>query len=227
MRKSSHRQILKSSAIIGSASLINIVLGMIRQKALAVLLGPAGIGLIGMLQTVMGTVSSVSGLGLSASGNRQIAEANGKDDRAALDQIRRALFWATLLLSAFGATIMWLFREQLAEFILDAPGKADFVGWLSIGVALSIAAGSQTALLGGLRRIADIAKLQILSSTLSLVFGVSAIWAFGESGILIFILTIPFSAFLLGHLFVVRIGKVSARFPGFKSFFRSGGKWQV
>lgn len=216
--QSSHKQILKSSAIIGSASIINILIGLIRQKALAVLLGPAGIGLIGMLQTVMSTVSSVSGLGLSTSGNRQIAEANGRGDQASLDQARRALFWGTLFLSAFGAAIMWLFRHELARFLLDAPDKANHLGWLSIGVALSIAAGSQTALLGGLRRIADIAKFQVLSSTLSLLFGVSAIWAFGERGILIFILTIPLSAFLLGHFFVSRIGRVNAPFPGFKSF---------
>ena len=46
--KDSHRQILRSSFIIGGASVINILVGLLRIKVVAVLLGPAGVGLIGI-----------------------------------------------------------------------------------------------------------------------------------------------------------------------------------
>jgi hypothetical protein len=40
----SYSQILKSSALIGGSSVIKIGLGMIRTKAMAVLLGPLALG---------------------------------------------------------------------------------------------------------------------------------------------------------------------------------------
>src|SRR4051794_9586306 len=45
--ESTYRQILKSSALIGSSSILNLAIGMVRMKAMAVLLGPAGFGLMG------------------------------------------------------------------------------------------------------------------------------------------------------------------------------------
>jgi len=41
-------QILKSSALIGGSSVLSLGLAMIRNKAMALLLGPTGIGLIGL-----------------------------------------------------------------------------------------------------------------------------------------------------------------------------------
>ena len=69
----SYRQILRSSSIIGGASAINIVIGLVKMKAVALLLGPAGVGLIGLLTNLVGLVSSVAGLGFGNVGTRQIA----------------------------------------------------------------------------------------------------------------------------------------------------------
>ena len=39
----SYRQIVKSSAIIGSSSAINMLFGVLRTKCIAILLGPSGV----------------------------------------------------------------------------------------------------------------------------------------------------------------------------------------
>ena len=57
----SHRQIFRSSAIIGGASVINMVIGMVKVKVLAVLLGPAGIGLMGLYQNIMSMAATLAG----------------------------------------------------------------------------------------------------------------------------------------------------------------------
>ena len=61
---SSYRQIFKSTAIIGAAQVANIGIGIVRNKALAVFLAPAGFGLAGTYLTVTGFVGGVTGLGL-------------------------------------------------------------------------------------------------------------------------------------------------------------------
>jgi len=73
---SSHRQIFKSTALIGGTQVINMGIGIVRTKALAMLLGPAGIGLAGLYTSAVGIVGAMSGLGINASGVRQIAEAS-------------------------------------------------------------------------------------------------------------------------------------------------------
>ena len=45
----SYGQILKSSAWIGGSSVLTIGIGVVRTKAMAVMLGPAGFGLMGSL----------------------------------------------------------------------------------------------------------------------------------------------------------------------------------
>ena len=68
----SYRQILRSSSIIGGASVINIVVGLLRIKVAAVLFGPSGVGLIGLLTNLASTASAVAGLGFGNVGTRQI-----------------------------------------------------------------------------------------------------------------------------------------------------------
>ena len=44
----SYSQILKSTALVGGSSVVNIAMGIVRTKAMAMLLGPAGFGLAGL-----------------------------------------------------------------------------------------------------------------------------------------------------------------------------------
>ena len=83
-REGNYGQILKSSSIIGAASIINILVGLLRTKVAAVLLRPAGVGLIGLFQILMATASTVSAVDFDNVGTRQIAEANGSDNAKAV-----------------------------------------------------------------------------------------------------------------------------------------------
>jgi PST family polysaccharide transporter len=55
---SSYGQILKSSSIVGGAQAINYVVGLLRTKAVALLLGPSGVGLVGLYVSAIGLVGT-------------------------------------------------------------------------------------------------------------------------------------------------------------------------
>lgn len=207
---SSYRQILRSSSIIGGASVINILISLLRTKVAAVLLGPAGIGLIGLFQNLITTASAMAALGFGTVGTRQIAEAAGRGDTGGVAGARRALFWGTLILALTGLLLVWVFREALAARLLGDASRASDVGWLALGVGLTVAAGSQAALLNGLRRIGDIARVSVWSSVLATIVGVGALWLWGAKGLMVFVLAGPFSSFLVGHAYVARLPKVQA-----------------
>src|SRR5690606_21305760 len=152
--------------------------------------------------SLMATTAQVSALGLGNAGTRQIAQATESNDQARIDEARRALFWGTLVLAGIGGRVLWLLRVPLAVRVLRDASLAPMVGWLAVGVALTIATGSQTALLTGMRRIGDIARAQIGTALLSTLFGVGAIWWLGERGLVPFVLSVPLLGFIVSFLFV-------------------------
>lgn len=205
--KNSYRTTLRATSIIGSASVINMLMSMLRMKAVAVLLGPAGVGLIGVLSNLLGVATSIAGLGLGNAGTRQIAEAAGNEDAASVAATRRALIFLTALLAIFGSSIFWLLRGVFAEFVLHDSNRAAEVGWLALAVALSIASGSQQAVLNGLRRIGDLARLSVYAAFWSSILGIGALWLWGFAGVVAYVISVPLIGFLLGHWYVAKLPK--------------------
>jgi PST family polysaccharide transporter len=206
----SYRRILKSSSIVGGASVINILIGLVRTKVLAVLLGPTGIGLVSLYSGVLATATALASMGIGTVGTRQIAEAIGKEDARALAVARRAMFWGALLLAGVGGAVTWSLRELLAVHVLGSATHAGIVGWLALGVALSVAGASQAALIQGMRRMGDIARLSVFGAVLHTVFGLGLLWHWGTAGLVAYVLVGPLSSFLLGHWFVSRLPKAAS-----------------
>src|SRR2546425_11935235 len=78
--KHTYGQILKSSALMGGSTVANIAVNVVRAKAIALLLGPAGVGLVGLYGSILNLTQSVAGMGINQSGVRQIAEAAGSGE---------------------------------------------------------------------------------------------------------------------------------------------------
>lgn len=208
-KENSYHTILRSSSIMGAASVINVLSGLVRMKAAAVLLGPAGVGLIGVYQNLISTAATVSAIGFGTVGTRQIATAQAKNDADDIAAARRALFWGTLMLAVLGAAGFFLLRDQIAIHILADPIRGGEVGWLAIGVALTVMAGSQTALLNGLRRIGDLARIQVASGLLGTLLGITALLIWREGGLLVLVLVGPLTTFILGHWYVAKLGRIN------------------
>lgn len=221
---SSYSTILRSSSIIGGAQVINIAVGLVRMKFVAILLGPAGVGLIGLYLNIVQTAATVSALGFGNAGTRQIAAAQAEGSEVTVGRSRRALFWGTMILAVIGAALFWALSEWIARVILGDPTRARDVAWLSLAVALSVASVSQSALLAGLRRIGDLARINVLSGLVSSALGVSALLLWGEGGILAFVLVAPIATFFLGHLYVARLGPPAGLPTGLPEL---GREWAV
>lgn len=199
----SHRQIFKSSAILGGASVINIVIGIVKVKVLAVLLGPAGVGLMGLYQNIMGIASTLAGCGMGNSGVRQLAASAGESSTLAI--VRRALWLGNLGLGLAGGAILWLLREPVALWVFGSATHVAEVGWLGLGVLLTLISVSQTALLQGLRRIGDLARISIASAFVSAAVGIGLVYGLGQAGVLWFVLAAPAISALVAGYYAARL----------------------
>lgn len=204
MSQASYRTILRASSIVGGASLVNILAGLVKMKVAAVLLGPAGVGLIGLYQNLIQTGSTIAGLGMNSAGTRRVAAANTEGD-SAVDLARRALFWGALAQGFVGGILFWLASDLIAAQLLADPARGPEVTWLAAGVVLMVFAGAQTALLTGLRQIGSIARITATSGIVGAAGGVAALWAWGEGGLLALVLLTPLTTFVLGLYHVRRL----------------------
>ena len=65
--RNSYTHVLKYTGVFGGVQGLNIIIGLVRSKLVAVILGPAGMGLASLLNTVANFVSQATNLGISFS----------------------------------------------------------------------------------------------------------------------------------------------------------------
>lgn len=222
----SHGQILRSSSIIGASSLGNIVLGLVRTKLAAVLLGPGGVGLIGIYTNLITTASGIAALGFGTAGVRSIADASANEDAASLAAAWRALSLGTIVLACAGGAVFWLAGGKIGQAVLGDAKYGYDVGWLAIGVLLTVLAGAQTAKLNGFRRIGDIAYVNVLSAVCATIIAVGALLALGRRGLLVFVLALPVATFAIGYSYARRV-RIQTSDSGPVSFGQLASQWMA
>lgn len=206
MNLKSHRHIFRSSAVVGSASIVNIILSIVKVKILAVLLGPGGIGLLGLYQNILGFTVNLAGCGLGSSGVRQVAIAQG--DETLLTNVRRTLIVANAMLGLVTLTALWFFDKSISQLVFGIPDHSMEVRWIGIGVLLSLLASSQIALLQGMRRIGDLARITIFGAFVGALVGLAAVWLKGNDGVIWFVLVSPAASFFVAINYVNRLPRL-------------------
>ena len=79
-----YRGVFKATAILGSVQLFNILIAVVRNKCISILLGPAGMGIMGLLTSATGTITGFTNLGITFSAIKNIASAYEKGDYTTL-----------------------------------------------------------------------------------------------------------------------------------------------
>jgi O-antigen/teichoic acid export membrane protein len=197
--KVSYRQILRSTSIVGGATVGSLVFGLARSKAIALIAGPAGIGLFGVLNTLFMTGTAVAGLNLWASGVRQVGS-------TAPDSVERARAVTALWIFAWLATIVggstfWAFERFYYVPVTPALANGPDFPWIATAVALSTVNSVQLILLQVTGRIGAIAYIRLLSAMLSAIAAIVAVYMLGALGLYVAVLAVPISGIGLTLLF--------------------------
>jgi PST family polysaccharide transporter len=181
--RNTYGQILKSSAIIGGSSVVNIAVSVVRAKAMALLLGPAGVGLVGLYSSVLDLTHSIDGMGINRSGVRQIAEAAGSGEAERIARTATVLQRTSMFLGVFGAALLVLFCRRVSVWTFGSDQFAAPVAFLSVAVFLSAISDGQAALIQGMRRIGDLARIGVVTALFGAVYTLTLVYLFREAAI--------------------------------------------
>jgi antigen flippase len=181
--RQTYTRILKSSALIGGSSLVTLGVSIARAKTTAVLLGPAGVGLMGLYWAVLDLAQNLAGAGLNNSGVRQIADADASGDAERIARTAAVLNRTLVCLGIIGALAL----AGSSRFIsIWTFGDADHQWWLaalSVAVLLRLVSDGQGATIQGMRRIGDVARKNVLSAVVASAASILLVYALGERGI--------------------------------------------
>lgn len=216
-----YKGIFKSTFLFGFVQVVRLLAGIIRNKVAAVILGPSGMGIIGVFNSTITFIKIGAGLGVSQSAVRDVSEANGCGDRNRFSRtisLTNRIVWFTALLGLVVTIVLspllsqWGFGDKTYTFAFIV---------LSLAVAADIFVDNQLAILKGMRRLRSLAKASIIGSLAALVTGVPLFYFFGEKGIVPSIIISAFATLFVSVFYVRKISydKVSM---SIKEVFYSG-----
>jgi len=219
--ENSYKQILKSTSIVGGSQLFIILINIVKTKFVAVLLGPSGIGIVGMYQSVIDIIRNTTGFGINFSGVKDIAEAYATGNYEHIGKSLKTLrFWAWIT-GLLGLTLMILLSYPLSYHTF---GSYDYVlGIVLLAVvplATSISA-SQIAVLQGTRALASMAKANLVGALIALIVSVALYWFMGIEGIVFVLIVTSFiglaTSWYYSRSIHYKVASLSAKF-----MFKSG-----
>ncbi len=179
----SYAQILKSSSIMGGAAGVNLLLGMVRTKFAAVLIGTTGVGLLASFISIQGIVGTIAGLGIQSSAVREIAAAVGKGDEQAIGRVVLTLRRVCWITGLTGMIAMMALSPFLSQMTFGSGKYTIDIALLGIIILFSNLSGGQMALIQGMRRIGDMARANVFGAVFATVSAIGFYSWLGLRGI--------------------------------------------
>ena len=175
--------IVKYVGLFGGVQGLNMLIGMIRNKITAFILGPSGIGLINIYNKVTGLIHQATNLGISFSAIKHIAElSESKDNQRQNELIDTVRMWCiiTAILGLLAGLVLspwiswWTFRNYnyTKTFCI-----------LSLIVPMATIMGGEIAILKGLKQLKKAALISILAALGTLLTCVPFYYLLGINGI--------------------------------------------
>lgn len=199
--KKSYNSIFKSSTLFGGVQIIQVVIQLLRSKMVAILLGPSGIGILGLLNNTLNFVGSITNFGLGTSAINEISYSNKSKNEYMLNftiSLLNSLFWITGIV---GMLICIFFSKNLSHLSFGNENYTLSFISLSIAVLLNQLTSGNVAVLQGLRNLTSLAKANVFGSILGLLLSFPFFYFLGIDGIVASIIAYSFSLFVFTKYF--------------------------
>ena len=182
--KRTYGRILKSAAMMGGSSMVNVAVGIVRTKTMALFLGPAGVGLMGLYLSILNLAGSIAAMGVNTSGVRQIAEAAASGDESRIGRTATVLHRTAFLLGLFGAVLVVLVSRPISVLTFGNDSHSVAIGLLALAVFFLAVSAGQVALIQGMRRIGDLATMGVITTICGALATIFLVYRFREQGII-------------------------------------------
>lgn len=199
--KQEYKNSLKATSLFGGVQVYNIIIAVLKSKVVALLLGPGGMGIYGLLISTTGLITSATNFGLGTSAVKDIAGANASGDIKRVARtitVFRRWVWAT---GALGLLVCLCLSSVWSRITFGNEDYTLAFALLSLTLLFTQLSAGQVALLQGMRRYSLMAKSSVLGSTIGFVITLPLYYWWGIDAIVPVIVLCSLSSLLLSWYF--------------------------
>ena len=201
----SYGTIFKTTFLFGFVQVFKAVIAIIKNKLVAILIGPEGMGLLGIFNSTIQMVQTGAGLGINQSAVRDVAEAKGSGHHERVSKIIKVTNRVVIFTGLLGCIITLVLSHYLSIWTLGDTTYTISYCILALVVALNIINEGKQALLKGTRHLRALAYASMIGTVVGLVTAVPLYYFFGKDGIVPELLIASILALLVSQYYVNRI----------------------
>lgn len=204
-QNSDFKKSLKTTSLFGGVQIYQILIKIISSKFVAVLLGPTGMGINGLLQSTTQIISSVAGMGLGTSAVRDMSASYASNDEGKFFRtlsVFRRLIWFTGIIGALICLLGSPFWSKLTF------GNYDYTiafTLIAVTVLFTQLTSGQTVLLQSTRNFKLMAKAGVIGSTVGLFANIPMYFFWGMKGIVPAIITMSLATLAISTYFARKV----------------------
>ncbi len=182
-QESTYGHIVKNTGFLGVIQMLAILVGVIRNKLAAVLLGTVGMGLSSLYMNVTGFLQNSSNLGISFSSIKEIAECYEQGNREAVcykvEVVRTWSLWTGVL----GALLCLLLSPVISFCAFDDYSYTLQLALLSLAVVFMTVTMGEISILKAVRRLKRVALVAVLAAVVTLMLTIPFYYLWGIGGV--------------------------------------------
>ena len=203
--KTSYDNIFKTTFLFGFVQVFRAVISIVKNKIVAILIGPEGIGLLGIFNSTIQMIQTGAGLGINQSAVRDVAEAKGSGDKKRVSRIVKVTNRVVIFTGLLGCLITLISSHYLSIWTLGETTYTFSYSLLGIVVALNIVNEGKQALLKGTRNLRALAYASMIGTIVGLITAIPLYYLFGRKGIVPELLIASILALSASQYFVKKI----------------------
>ena len=193
--------ILKAMGIFGGVQVLNILCSLVRNKLVALWIGPAGVGLFALFNQALEMINIATNLGVRNSSVRDISQAVEKREEGLISRILIVVRRWSLWLGLGGALITMALAPALSRMSFGDYSHLWYYVALSAAVLFMALTNGEYAVLQGLSKLKRLARVTVSGTVSGLLISIPMFYYLGEDSVLPSIIAYAFclmiSAFIL------------------------------
>ena len=146
-----YKEIFKSTSLFAFVRVFQLAVGIVRNKLVAIILGPSGVGIIELYSKTTELIKKGSGLGISQSALRDISASKAKGDVDGYYKILLVTKRVVLFTSLLGLILTIALSPLLSKWTFGDKTRTIPYVFLSLVTFFTIRTEIQTSILKGVR----------------------------------------------------------------------------
>jgi O-antigen/teichoic acid export membrane protein len=191
--ESSYRHVLKYTSLFGSVQGLNILITLIRSKAMALLVGAGGMGLSSLMTSMQSFASQITNLGISFGAVPRLSEYYEQQNRHRLEYYIMVIRLWSVIAAVLGLVFCLVVSTYADQWSFTWGDHSLHYAMLGFSVAMLALTGGETAILKAARQLGSLARIQVFTAVASAVISIPLYYFLFHSGIVPAILLSTFA----------------------------------